>query len=127
MFMHNKRLQYTVRVASGRLPGIEKFANLYVNTSQGDGDVEGPWIRAISGSASTTLRTRCQSTMATVELDDDDALVVEHLAERTASATSDDPTTGVDLGAGPGAGRLTDDDKGGASDIDDAVKMAEAI
>src|SRR5688500_10800158 len=28
---------------SGKLPGMEEFASLYVNSSQGDGDVEGPW------------------------------------------------------------------------------------
>src|SRR6478609_7460026 len=27
----------------GKLPGIEKYANMYVNTSQGEGDMEGPW------------------------------------------------------------------------------------
>src|ERR1700710_1531899 len=27
----------------GKLPGIEKFAKLYVNTSQGEGDATGPW------------------------------------------------------------------------------------
>src|SRR4051812_4606367 len=27
----------------GKLPGIEQFTNLYVNTSQGAGDKEGPW------------------------------------------------------------------------------------
>jgi Mn-containing catalase len=62
-----------------------------------------------------------------VALGDDDAAVVEALAVRTASATTDDPTTGVDLGAGAGAGRITGEDKGAAADIDDAVKMADAI
>src|ERR1700710_1901917 len=27
----------------GKLPGIAHFANLYVNTSQGEGDMDGPW------------------------------------------------------------------------------------
>src|SRR3954471_534814 len=27
----------------GKLPGIEQFANVYVNTSQGEGDETGPW------------------------------------------------------------------------------------
>src|SRR3954469_1336732 len=27
----------------GKLPGIEQFANVYVNTSQGEGDTQGPW------------------------------------------------------------------------------------
>ncbi|WP_347404074.1 hypothetical protein [Mesorhizobium sp. WSM4976] len=28
---------------TGKLPGIERFASMYVNTSQGEGDVNGPW------------------------------------------------------------------------------------
>src|ERR1700712_3106376 len=28
---------------SGKLPGIEKYASMYVNTSQGEGDAVGPW------------------------------------------------------------------------------------
>src|SRR6195952_4358598 len=28
---------------TGKIPGVERFANLYVNTSQGEGDALGPW------------------------------------------------------------------------------------
>ncbi|MHA6722385.1 manganese catalase family protein [Sphingomonas sp. RS2018] len=116
---------------SGKLPGIEKFANLYVNTSQGEGDVDGPWNSGDQwdriDDLEQTMPIDGGDGTATVGLDDDDADLVETLSARTASATTDDPTTGVDLGAGAGAGRITGDDKGAAADIADAVKMADAI
>src|ERR1700760_1133250 len=28
---------------SGKLPGIARFANIFINTSQGEGDMDGPW------------------------------------------------------------------------------------
>ncbi len=48
------------------------------------------------------------------------------MAARLASDPSASPTTGADLGAGPGAGKLSDEDQGGASDMDDAKAMARA-
>ena len=51
---------------------------------------------------------------------------VPNLAARTLSDPDVDPTTGVDLGAGPGAGLVTDADKGGATDIADAAAQARA-
>ena len=115
---------------AGKLPGIEKFANVYVNTSQGDGDATGPWnsgpqwdriddlelTMPIDGGAGT----------ATVGLDSSDAKLLDKLAVRTMSNPSSDPMTGVDLGAGPGAGRTSDTDFGGASSIAEAPAMAEA-
>ncbi len=116
---------------SGKLPGIEKFANLYVNTSQGDGDVDGPWN---SGDQWVRIDDLTQTMpidggdgTATVALDDDDSAIASALAARTASATSKNPTTGVDLGAGAGAGRITGEDKGAAVDIENAVAIADAI
>ena len=116
---------------SGKLPGIEKYANLYVNTSQGEGDVEGPWNSGEQwdriDDLEQTMPIDDGDGTATVGLDDEDAEVAEALAGRTASGTSEDPTTGVDLGAGPGAGRITGEDRGAAADIDEAVKMADAL
>lgn len=37
-----------------------------------------------------------------------------------------DATTGADLGAGPGAGRITDEDLGGAEDVAQAAGEAQA-
>ncbi|UZK69631.1 manganese catalase family protein [Sphingomonas sp. S1-29] len=116
---------------SGKLPGIEKYANVYVNTSQGEGDMDGPWNSGEQWERIDDL----EQTMpfddgdgsASVVLDKTDAKTAEKLAVRTASVPTGDPTTGVDLGAGAGAGRITGDDKGAAADVDDAVKMADAM
>ncbi|MFN3619722.1 manganese catalase family protein [Sphingorhabdus sp.] len=95
---------------SGKLPGMEEYASLYVNSSQGIGDVDGPWnsgpnwdrddgpTPALDGGPGT----------ATVAMDADDEELAEALILRTQSATSGDPITGADLGAGPGAGRTTE-------------------
>ncbi|WP_231621605.1 manganese catalase family protein [Sphingomonas sp. 37zxx] len=116
---------------SGKLPGIEKYANVYVNTSQGEGDMNGPWN---SGDQWERIDDLAQTMpfddgdgSASVVLDKADAMAAEKLAVRTASVPTGDPTTGVDLGAGAGAGRITGDDKGAAADVDDAVRMADAM
>ena len=115
---------------SGKLPGIEKFANLYVNTSQGEGDADGPWNSGEQwdrvDDLEQTMPIDSGDGTASVILDSDDEEVVAALATRTASLANDDPNTGVDLGAGPGAGRVTGDDLGGADSIEDAVEMADA-
>ena len=94
---------------SGKLPGMDEFANLYVNASQGEGDMEGPWnsgelwerdegpTAALDGGDGT----------ASVKLAKDDKKVADALAKRTKSDPKSDPVTGADLGAGPGAGRTT--------------------
>ncbi len=116
---------------TGKLPGIEKYANVYVNSSQGEGDVDGPWNSGpqwerIDDLAETMPIDGGDGT-ATVDLDDDDAAMVEKVARRTRSDSSKNPTTGVDLGAGPGAGLITKGDKGGAADMEDAVEQALAL
>jgi Mn-containing catalase len=65
--------------------------------------------------------------LASVELDKATTAVVEKLALRTASDANVDAETGADLGAGPGAGLITGENIGGAKDINDAEKMAEAL
>jgi Mn-containing catalase len=103
---------------SGKLPAVEKYANIYVNTSQGDGDATGPWnsgdqwdrvddlnkVMPVDGGDGT----------ATVKLGAEDKKVAARLAARTMSDPTADPTTGADLGAGPGAGRTAKGDMGGA-------------
>jgi Mn-containing catalase len=64
--------------------------------------------------------------LATVKMDKKDLATVAALAARTMSNPSGDPTTGADLGAGPGAGRTTQGDMGGAADVQDAAKIARA-
>jgi Mn-containing catalase len=115
---------------TGKLPGVEKYANIYVNTSQGEGDTTGPWNSGPQwdriDDLTLTMPIDGGAGTATVELDRTDAKVVDKLAARTMSDPTGDPMTGVDLGAGPGAGRTTDRDFGGAPDIETAPAMAEA-
>ncbi len=105
----------------GKLPGEEKFANMYVNTSQGEGDTSGPW-----NSGDQWVRVdNLESVMpadggdgtATVKLSSADKKTAAAAAKRTMSDPSVDPTTGADLGAGPGAGRTKKGDQGGAADL----------
>lgn len=93
----------------GKLPGVERYASLYVNASQGAGDMEGPWnsgenwdrddgpTPAIDGGEGT----------ASVELAADDKAMADTMAARLMSDPLIDPVTGADLGAGPGAGRTS--------------------
>jgi Mn-containing catalase len=115
----------------GKLPGIVRYANVYVNTSQGEGDMNGPWNSGDQwervDDLNATLPIDGGDGTASVKLDKKVAAVAEKLAARTLSDPSLDPTTGVDLGAGPGAGRTTDADLGGAEDINDAAAQAKAI
>jgi Mn-containing catalase len=115
----------------GKLPGIEPYANTYVNTSQGEGDAEGPWnsgeqwikMDDIAGNLPVDGKS---DGIASVGLPADDLDVLERMTARLASQPSD-PLTGADLGAGPGAGKTSKGDKGGAKDIEDASAQARAL
>lgn len=113
---------------TGKLPGVEKYANLFVNTSQGAGDVDGSWNSGAQWDRVEDLTAPLDGGdgSASVELSNADAKALKKLAARTRSSTATDPVTGVDLGAGPGAGRTTDADLGGAKNIAAAPAMAEA-
>jgi len=116
---------------TGKLPGIEKYANLYVNTSQGEGDMTGPWNSGPQweriDDLTETMPIDGGDGLATVKLNKADLAVATKLATRTQSDPGTDPETGVDLGAGPGAGRTSNSDNGAAADIKDAVAMAKAM
>jgi Mn-containing catalase len=105
----------------GKLPGIEAYANMYVNTSQGDGDMDGPWNSGDQWERVDDLTQVMPADkgdgMASVKLDKATQGVVDQLAARTQSDPSLNPETGADLGAGPGAGLVTDRDLGGAANI----------
>ncbi|GAY20751.1 MULTISPECIES: manganese catalase family protein [Sphingobium] len=115
---------------AGKLPGLAPYANLYVNASQGEGDAVGPWntgeqwerlddvegklpVDGGDGQASVTLREQ--------EMQDFAAMT-----GRLQSDPNANPVTGADLGGGPGAGKLSDEDLGGASDMADARSQAAA-
>jgi Mn-containing catalase len=115
----------------GKLPGIVKYANMYVNTSQGEGDMEGPWNTGEQwervDDLNATLPADGGDGLASVTLDEKTDAVVKKLAARTLSDPAQDPETGADLGAGPGAGKISEEDLGGAKDIADATAQAKAI
>jgi Mn-containing catalase len=114
----------------GKLPPVERFANVYVNTSQGEGDMNGPWntgdqwerVDDIEGS----IPFDSGDGLASVDLHSDERKAVDQLMFRTKSDPSSDPLTGADLGAGPGAGKTTNGDMGGAADIQDAAQQAKS-
>lgn len=93
----------------GKAPGDPEFTDLYMDMSQGDGDMSGPWN---SGDQWTVVSARDEQsaldggegTASVARLSDAQSAALEALALRTASALEGDPTTGADLGAGPGAG-----------------------
>ena len=87
-----------------KLPGDPRFANVYFNMSQGEGDMRGPWNsdenfeyisdreaqRAVDGGDG----------MASVTLRGTELRAVQAMAARTASDPNADPVTGADLGSG---------------------------
>jgi manganese catalase len=106
---------------SGKLLGIAPFADMYVNTSQGEGDVEGPWNTGEQWERVDDLEEVMPADdgdgTATVKLSRSEAATAKKAAERLASDPTANPTTGADLGAGPGAGKTTDEDMGSAPDV----------
>ncbi|WP_371183874.1 manganese catalase family protein [Xanthomonas sacchari] len=92
----------------GKLPGDPSFTDRYYDMSQGDGDMHGPWN---SGSQWESIADRNRqvavdggSGMPSVGLSELEQSALQALAARTLSQPDSDPTTGADLGAGPGAG-----------------------
>jgi Mn-containing catalase len=116
----------------GKLPGVEKYANMYVNASQGEGDMKGPWNSGEQWTVVDDLNEVLPADdggdgTASVNLGHADAAATQMMMFRLKSDPASDPVTGVDLGAGPGAGRTTEADHGGAPDIHAAPKMADAV
>jgi Mn-containing catalase len=98
----------------GKLPGKPEFTDVYYNMSQGEGDMDGPWNSG--GNWERVDEREDQQAvdggdgLATLRLNPGTAEVLEQLATRTRSNPSVDPTTGAELGAGPGAGSVSSDD-----------------
>ena len=94
----------------GKLPGIEKYASVYVNTSRGNGDVDGPWNSGEEwdrvDDVENAIPVDGGDGLASVKLNAAEKKVVTAMAKRTQSDPNADPTTGAELGAGPGAGRI---------------------
>jgi Mn-containing catalase len=86
----------------GKLPGKQEFANVYVNTSQGEGDTRGPWnsdenFKFISNLDDFVAMDGGDG-LAQVKLDSEDQACVKAFARRTASKPNGNPTTGAELG-----------------------------
>jgi Mn-containing catalase len=112
---------------SGKLLGIAPFADMYVNTSQGEGDATGPWNTGDQWERIDDLEEVMPADdgdgIATVKLSKTETAVAKKATERLQSDPTADPQTGVDLGASPGAGRITGgEDKGTAIDVNNAGK-----
>lgn len=96
----------------GKLQGMATFASVYVNTSQGDGDAQGPWNSGAEwdriDDIAANLPVDGGDGLATVLLSDEQMETFQDNLSRLQSDPTSNPTTGADLGAGPGAGRTKD-------------------
>jgi Mn-containing catalase len=95
----------------GKLPGDPRFTDTYFSMSQGEGDVKGPWNQGpqwnVVSSRDEQVAVDGGDGLAQTKMTANQKRSVEQLAARTKSAPNADPLTGADLGAGPGAGKMT--------------------
>lgn len=92
----------------GKLSGDPRFPDVYMNMSQGEGDMRGPWNEGeqwefVSG-AEEQMAAGGGDGSASVELSSGEMEVLEQNALRTQSNPASNPITGADLGAGSGSG-----------------------
>lgn len=94
----------------GKIPGDPAFTDLYMDMSQGEGDVEGSWNsgelweRVTDRDAQAALDGGDGS--CDVDLSEREQVALEAMAARTLSDPEARPATGAELGAGPGAGAV---------------------
>lgn len=92
----------------GKLPGNPAYADKYFNSSHGEGDSRGPWNEGDQWQYVDSFEEQCAvdggDGNPTVRLAAAEMKAIQQTAKRTMSRTGSDPTTGADLGAGPGAG-----------------------
>ena len=101
---------------------MPEFANKYFNLSVGAGDMRGPWNQGpqwefVDGDVAMTNADEDGDGSFSVTLASDEQTLGDEAKERLMSDLDADPTTGVDLGAGPGAGATT----GQSADSDDRL------
>jgi Mn-containing catalase len=103
----------------GKLQGIAPFTDMYVNTSQGEGDMTGSWNNGPQWSRVDDLQKVMPADkgdgQASVKLSRQEESTVKKVMARTASDPEVDPPTGADLGAGAGAGKTTGGENAGAA------------
>jgi len=93
---------------AGKLPGMPQFSDTYYNMSSGAGDERGPWNQGEQWEFEADPLAKSPvdggEGTATVNLSTADADLALRQSKRLACKNNGDPTTGADLGAGPGAG-----------------------
>jgi Mn-containing catalase len=93
----------------GKLRGIAPFSDLYVNASQGDGDMTGPWNNGPQWNRVDDLEQVMPADKgdgrASVKLSRAEEAVAKKAMARTTSDPESDPPTGADLGENAGAAR----------------------
>lgn len=97
----------------GKMPGLKEFTDKYFNLSK-DGDARGPWNQGDQWEFidNTNMEKSAGGDgSASVKLGKNEEALFKKMATRTASKTAGDPTTGVDIGAEPGAGSTKGDIK----------------
>ncbi|WP_367352768.1 manganese catalase family protein [Achromobacter animicus] len=85
----------------GKLPGDPRFASVYFNMSQGEGDTRGPWNSDANFEYISDREEQGAidgDGMPNVNLTQDEVLALQAMAARTASDPSSDPVTGTELG-----------------------------
>jgi Mn-containing catalase len=92
----------------GKLPAVNGYGDVYVNASQGEGDIDGPWNSGAQwkriDDVASSLPVDGGDGAASVKLATADKRALKALAERTRSDPDSQPRTGAELGAGEGAG-----------------------
>ncbi|QEK93735.1 manganese catalase family protein [Achromobacter insolitus] len=87
----------------GKLPGDPRFASVYFNMSQGEGDTRGPWNSDENFNYVTERDEQCAidgDGLASVGLSENEVQAVQAMVARTASDPDADPITGTELGDG---------------------------
>ncbi|HJU26666.1 MAG TPA: manganese catalase family protein, partial [Rhodanobacteraceae bacterium] len=93
----------------GKLPGKPEFADVYVNTSQGEGDTRGPWnsddnFRYVT-EAEEFIAMDGGDGMPAVQLSEQERGILRALQQRTRSNPQGNPKTGAELGMNGGTTR----------------------
>jgi Mn-containing catalase len=88
----------------GKLPGIEKYASVYFNMSQGAGDMDGPWNSGKKwervDDVEKAIPVDGGEGVASVKLSATEKKIATALAKRTQSDPELDPLTGAEIGSG---------------------------
>lgn len=98
----------------GKLPGDPRYADVYFNLSQGEGDMRGSWnsdenFNFVTGG--DAMQSVDGDGSASVTLADDEESALGAMAVRTESDPEVNPTTGAELGGGLPKGQVPPLDK----------------